>query len=254
MLIPDLDLARRFVASLEFPGRPLVIGVTGAHLYGFPSPDSDLDLKGFHVAPTRSLLGLDRPVETTDRLDVFEGVECDLTSHEIAKALHLLYGGNGNVLEQILTPHQLYESDDLETLRSLARGALSRRFAAHYRGFFRGMRREHERERRLKTMLYSYRVALTGIHLFETGELEASLLPLAERYGFADSLELVERKALGEEKGTLDEAEDEYHRAYWPHLESRLESAVASTSLPDEPTNRKAADDFLVGLRVRTLG
>jgi len=42
---PDLSRARRFVAAHPPPGDPIVVAVTGAHLYGFPSPDSDVDLK-----------------------------------------------------------------------------------------------------------------------------------------------------------------------------------------------------------------
>ena len=33
--------------------------VSGAHAYGFPSPDSDFDLKGAHVVPTECLLQRD---------------------------------------------------------------------------------------------------------------------------------------------------------------------------------------------------
>lgn len=254
MLTPDLELGRRFVRSRALPGRPLVVAVTGAHLYGFPSPDSDLDLKGFHLARTRDLLGLRKPDETVDCIEIFEGEECDLTSHEIAKALALLYGGNGNVLEQILSPLQLFESEELEDLRRLAKGALSKRFASHYRGFFRGTQREHAREPKAKTMLYAYRVALTGIHLFATAELEACVLPLAPRYGFPDVLELVDRKARGDEKGALESVEDEHHRQSWPKLEAMLDETLATSALPDEPANREEAEDFLVGLRLRELG
>ncbi len=44
MIEPDLALARRFVDA-QGARVPLIVGVTGAHAYGFPSPDSDLDLK-----------------------------------------------------------------------------------------------------------------------------------------------------------------------------------------------------------------
>jgi predicted nucleotidyltransferase len=32
----------------------VVVYLSGAHAYGFPSPDSDLDLKAIHVAKQRS--------------------------------------------------------------------------------------------------------------------------------------------------------------------------------------------------------
>jgi len=72
MLIPDLELGRRFLAANPPPGEVLSCGATGAHLYGFPSPDSDLDLKGIHLASTESVLGLRRMPEAFDRLEVAE--------------------------------------------------------------------------------------------------------------------------------------------------------------------------------------
>ena len=30
--------------------------ISGAHLYGFPSPDSDYDLRGVHVLPVREVV------------------------------------------------------------------------------------------------------------------------------------------------------------------------------------------------------
>src|SRR5438105_5002007 len=46
---------------------PLVFAtVSGAHLYGFPSPDSDYDLRGCHVLPAREVVGLDAGRETVE--------------------------------------------------------------------------------------------------------------------------------------------------------------------------------------------
>lgn len=39
----DLDTLRAEVERLDY--RPLFVTVSGAHLYGFPSPDSDVDLR-----------------------------------------------------------------------------------------------------------------------------------------------------------------------------------------------------------------
>lgn len=45
--------------------RHLVVSLSGAHAYGFPSPDSDLDLKAVHIAPTEALLGPTSPISRT---------------------------------------------------------------------------------------------------------------------------------------------------------------------------------------------
>jgi predicted nucleotidyltransferase len=100
-LLPDTGLARRFLAERGPAGTLLLCGITGAHHYGFPSADSDIDMKGIHLAPTAELLGLDPPAQTHDRLELFDGVECDLTSHEAMKALNLLLTGNGKRMKNL---------------------------------------------------------------------------------------------------------------------------------------------------------
>lgn len=251
MLTPDRELGRRFLAANPPPGEVLSCGVTGAHLYGFPSPDSDLDLKGVHLAPTESLLGLCRASEAFDRLEVFEGVECDYTSHEAGKALALLLQGNANMLERVLSPIQLYLSEEAAQFASLARGAVSRRFAAHYQGFFRRTCLAHDKDGapRLKTMLYAYRVALTGVHLLRTGELVADLGALAPEYGFPDVSSLIARKRAGAERGGLLPEEDAEHRARWVALEKALLRAEQASPLPEEPPNRGACEAWLVAIR-----
>jgi uncharacterized protein len=256
VLTPDLALARRFLARRPPPGELLLCGVTGAHYYGFPSPDSDLDLKGIHLAPARSLLGLDAPAETHDVLEIFEGVEHDLTTHEAAKALSLLLRGNGNVLERILTPIQVVESADLEPLCELARGALSKRFAPHYRGYLAGMRREHEKSEapRAKTLLYAYRVALTGVHLLRAGEVRGDVLANAAEHGVEGVEELVAFKREHGEKTPVDRRLDAAHRARWPELDALLDDALAKSPLPDEPPNREAVNEWLISRRLASLG
>ena len=46
----------KVIADEERQRRPVVVALSGAHAYGFPSPDSDLDLKAIHIAKTADLL------------------------------------------------------------------------------------------------------------------------------------------------------------------------------------------------------
>ena len=46
MIDPRLE---PIVASQPYP--LLFATISGAHLYGFPSPDSDFDLRGVHILP-----------------------------------------------------------------------------------------------------------------------------------------------------------------------------------------------------------
>ena len=249
-----LDLARRFVAEDQPPpGRVVLCAVTGAHLYGFPSEDSDLDLKGFHLAPTVRLLGLGAVAETHDVTAMFEGVECDLTSHELGMGLRAALKGNGNVLERITSPLQVFETEVVEELRALLPRLLSQRVHGHYAGFFRQTCRFFDREPRAKTLLYSVRVALTGIHLLRTGEVQAHLPTLAEEYAIPGVEPVIAFKRAEGEKAQLTAEAAEPLRTRWPQLESRLGEALDTSTLPPEPEGRDAADAWLVEVRRRDL-
>src|SRR5213076_1031443 len=101
----DLGSVRRFLEQ-RFAAKGsmtvLWVDLTGAHAYGFPSPDSDLDLKCVHIAPTARLVGLNPPDDPPDRIDIVEGVELDYGSNELSPVLRGILKGNGNFLERIL--------------------------------------------------------------------------------------------------------------------------------------------------------
>jgi predicted nucleotidyltransferase len=52
--------------------------ISGAHLYGFPSPDSDFDLRGAHVLPLEKVGGWEVRDETVVDSRVIEGLEMDI--------------------------------------------------------------------------------------------------------------------------------------------------------------------------------
>ncbi|MBK6734045.1 MAG: nucleotidyltransferase domain-containing protein [bacterium] len=252
---PDLHLGRRFVETRQPEGRVLLCAVTGSHHYGFASADSDLDLKGIHLVPTKSWLGLETPAETHDRMEWYDDVECDLTLHEARKALGLLVNGNGNMLERILSPYQLFPTPELNDLKRLAKQALSRRFARHYLGYFSGQIAEHQKlpEPRLKTMLYTFRVALTGAHLLRTAHLLVDLNMSAREYGQTVILEAIALKQEHGEKATLPPTLDQELRRRWPDLEALIQESLASSPLPEEAPNREDLSEWLRQARIKDL-
>jgi predicted nucleotidyltransferase len=74
--------------------------VSGAHLYGFPSPDSDWDLRGVHVLPLSEIVGLKDGPDTLTIEQKRDGFELDLVTHDVKKFFGLLLRRNGYVLEQ----------------------------------------------------------------------------------------------------------------------------------------------------------
>jgi len=225
-----------------------VIYLSGAHAYGFPSPDSDLDLKAIHIEPTRALLGFEPPVLTFDRAEVIDGVEIDYTSNELANVLAGILEGNGNFLERVLGRSTFTASPLLDELRPLARASLSRRVHKHYRGFASSQLRFLERDPIVKKVLYVLRTALTGTHLLRSGELEADVTRLLDEYGFSDARELVLAKRAGERTA----ADPSLLEAWRPRLGvalKALDEAFARSTLPDEPPNAAALEAWLVEAR-----
>src|SRR5437763_15989042 len=78
--------------------------ISGAHLYGFPSPDSDYDLRGVHLLPLEEVVGLETGPETVEKAGVHDGLEIDLVTHDARKFFGLLLKKNGYVLEQVFSP------------------------------------------------------------------------------------------------------------------------------------------------------
>src|SRR3954462_12278671 len=86
----------------EQPYPLLFVTISGAHLYGFPSPDSDFDLRGVHLLPLEKVVGLNPGHETVEKSGIHDGLEIDLVTHDAKKFFGLLLKKNGYVLEQVL--------------------------------------------------------------------------------------------------------------------------------------------------------
>lgn len=240
----------RVIAQESKKREHLVVYLSGAHAYGFPSPDSDLDLKCIHIAPTAALVGFAPPSPTFDRAEIIEEVEIDYTSNELSHALGGVLNGNGNFLERILGRTALETSPELEGLRPLAQAAVSRRYHRHYRGFAGSQQKALEQTPTVKKLLYVIRTAITGTHLLLTGELETDLQLLAPKYGLADVASLIEAK----KKGERIEANPAILAEWQPRLAeicSRLDRARDESALPEDPTPDSAAalESWLVAIR-----
>ena len=160
---------QRIVAAQPYP--LLFATISGAHLYGFPSPDSDYDLRGAHVLPVEAVIGLEVKDETVEDSRVIEGLEMDIVSHDVRKFFGLLLKKNGYVLEQLFSPLIVQSTAEHEELKRLAafgaggKGVITRHHAHHYFGFAETQWKLFLKEspRRVKPLLYVYRVLLTGI-------------------------------------------------------------------------------------------
>ena len=248
MLEVNLDAMRRLVERLDYG--PLFVTVSGAHLYGFPSADSDVDLRGCHLLPLRDVVGLNMPTLTREYKTVDDGTEVELVSHEAGKYLQLLLRNNGYILEQVFSPIVVHGQPFLDELRPLARRCITRNHYHHYRGFIATQRKliAKEEPKRAKPVLYAYRVLMTGIHLLRSGEVEANLMKLNECFRL-DFLEGLIARKVGGENISVGDLDWPFHEARLDELEAQLDKAYQESTL-HEDRDRQPIHEFLVRIRL----
>lgn len=246
-------LDRAHLAEVARSGpEPLFATISGAHLYGFASPNSDVDLRGAFVLPVRDLLALGRPHETHGISRNDGDLELDWVAHDVRKFARMMIRDNGYVLEQLFSPLVVVGGPEHDELCELGRGCVTRGLVRHYRGFAHGRRKLLDKPgATVKHLLYAYRVYLTGIHALRSGSIESHLPVLNELFGLSQVAELIVRKREGAEKVALEPGEIERHRAWLEELEVRLDAAHAASTLPERPTTLDALDEFVVRVRVR---
>ncbi len=253
-MTPELSLLRGLVAEQPYP--LIFATISGAHLYGFASSDSDYDLRGVHILPARDVLGLMPLRETIEISEVRDGREIDLVTHDARKFLTLMLKRNGYVLEQLYSPLIVHTSPAHDELRELAKGCITRHHAHHYLGFAQTQWTLFQKEAppRAKPLLYVYRVLLTGIHLMQTGEIEANLPRLNQQFRLPYIDDLIAQKTSTAEQTTLSDSHLSFHAGEYARLVRDLEDASRASHLPDASSVRPALSDFLVRWRTASTG
>ncbi|MEO6994606.1 MAG: nucleotidyltransferase domain-containing protein [Lacunisphaera sp.] len=232
--------------------------ISGAHLYGFPSPDSDFDLRGAHILPLDKVVGLETSDETLEDSRVIEGMDMDIVSHDIRKFFKLLLKKNGYVLEQLHSPLIVHTTPEHAELKTIARGCVTRHHSHHYFGFAETQWKLFLKEspRRVKPLLYVYRVLLTGIWLMRTGVIEANLVTLNETFRLPYLPDLIARKLGGPEQSNLADADIGFHEREYQRLRTELQAAHDESKLPEVPDDqtRRYLNDLLLRSRLAPVG
>lgn len=250
----DQSIIQPYLDSHPYP--LLFVTVSGAHLYGFDSPDSDYDLRGVHVTPVRKLMGLSVPEETHEVMDKAAPIEVDLVTHDVRKYFLLLLKNNGYVLEQVCSPLVVHSTPEFEELRALAPLCMTRNHKHHFLRFGQNQWELVVKSGKptVKGLLYTYRVLLAGIYLLRTGAVESNLRRLNEEFRMPLIDDLIAAKVSGREKGELPLGTLARHEPEFRRLCGELELARELSSLPEEPRCREQLDDLLVRIRMKHLG
>ncbi|MDZ8094363.1 MAG: nucleotidyltransferase domain-containing protein [Nostoc sp. DedQUE05] len=228
--------------------------ISGSHLYGFPSPDSDYDLRGVHILPVQEVVGLQTRNETIEISEVRESLEIDLVTHDVKKFFLMLLKKNGYVLEQLYSPLILITSPEHEELKIIAKNYITRHHSYHYFGFAATQWKLFEKEHthRIKPLLYVYRVLLTGIYLMQTGVVESNLVKLNEVFNLPYISDLISQKLTDTEKSIWSGINVAFYQREYERLHNKLQDAYQSSSLPEAPSANADLDNLLIRLRTKS--
>jgi predicted nucleotidyltransferase len=146
---------------------------TGSRAWGFPSPDSDFDVRFIYRHNTDWYLSLNEQKDTIEMM--FENNEIDLSGWDLRKSLHLLWKSNPPLLERIQSPI-IYIADEgfLTGMKDLATNTYSKIAAMHhYLNMAKKMFSEvRENENvKLKKLFYALRTAIACRWIIEKDEM-----------------------------------------------------------------------------------
>lgn len=238
-------------AALRRQPYPLLFAtVSGSHLYGFPSYDSDCDLRGAHILPIEKVVGLYTERETVEMMETVGDTDVDLVTHDIKKYFQMLLGRSGNVLEHIYSPLVQHTTPYFDELREIAKGCVTKNHGHAYRGYAESVWKSVEKAPKLKPLLYVFRVLLTGLNLMESGEVEANLMRLTQKYRLPYLDDMIAMKLQGSEETLLDDLDMDFYRQEYRRLVRQLDDARMASELPDEPRAKPELHDLLVRLRM----
>ena len=209
------------------PDNIILEGVTGSTAYGLATENSDIDIKGIYLLPTKEVLsmGFDPQHTTKDHADP------DWVYHEVGKFMKLVTSGNPTVTELLylneytkMTPIGQMLVDNRDAF--LSTKAVTNAYSGY--AFSQAKKLNNRTEQGLdgydsslknrfaKHTRHCFRLLMQARQLLETGTLDVRVTPEQREYLFA----------MGEK--TADEVVAEFMR-------QDTELKKVKSTLPDEP-------------------
>lgn len=256
--------------SNEYHGKIINLMISGSHLFGFESPDSDTDYRGCFQVITNKLLTTRTVKDNIEFKTLKEGVgmdeihdrdvyDKDAVLDELGKEVGLLLAGNCNHFEHLYASQLLNSQEHIE-LKSIFREQMnlnglyqSYRGMAHqnYKKFILGGKHT------VKKYLYVLRGLMAGTFVLDTDDIEPNINHLASFYDDTDVVrELISLKRRGMEKDPVNKNLDKYNTEVDKWF-AKIDE-VATNKLPEiewkETEERRAVlDVWLHKTRLRYL-
>jgi predicted nucleotidyltransferase len=236
--------------------RPLHGTLAGDHLHGWASDRSPYIVTGAMLIPVRELLGLRPARDTKERTISVEGRDVELRFHDLRRFLDdVARLANTRALEELFSPYVVFGGPELETLRRVARGFLTRNCYHDFleRGASHRKRVLENETNKVWELLESSRLFLCGGHVLRTGEIDSHLPNLIERYDAQWLKAFVHRQQIHGEAALLSPEESRLLRYDLENLEMRLHSAHDASVLPEGGGSITTLDELLIDLRLRDM-
>ena len=226
---------------------------SGSRAWGFPSPDSDYDVRFVHVH------ALDWYLSLTPRRDVIElpiTDELDVAGWDLRKALNLLIKPNPVLLEWLSSPIRYRWSEAAEDVARLARRtAPARACLHHYAKLAEGQRRAHLEGETVVYKQYFYALlpalAIRWVRLRPDVAPPMNLDALCSEADL-DGMVLAEIARLVRIKA---EAPEDASGPRLPRLDALIEAEIdfanSAPATPENPDLRQAAEDLFRAIAKR---
>jgi len=258
MSLPSLEEQITVIARIkneidrEFNGRLLNLMISGSHLYGFESKDSDIDWRGYYLTGTENLLGIRK---TRDILEL----KPDIIVFEIQKETELAIKGNCNSLER-LNAKPVYSTGEHRSLLSLINNTYGK--IGLYNSY-RGMAYDNYKKfilqgkKTYKKYLYVFRGIMAGTHALETGRIQPNIGDLLKYWKIPEVKQIMMYKKQGAEtdevRSLIDSGELD---SLIPDMFERMDRAYDRSKLRETPDLEMIdeIDKFIIKLRTEKIG
>lgn len=221
---------------------------SGSRAWGFPSPDSDYDVRFIYVRPADWYLSI---IEQPGVVDLPVNEVLDINGWDIKKTLQLLIKSNAVVFEWMQSPI-VYKQDDnfISDFRQIAPLSFSPIAAMHH--YLNMAKKKYEEcmageDIKLKHLMYCLRAVLSGLWIARKKdvppmELEKLLVEVADPGLKAKINELVFLKSSKAES---------YRHPHEPAIEMFLASGIEeceaiASQLPSRKSNIPLLDSFFI--------
>jgi len=253
----EIQLISKLKENIHSRGGTLLNAyVSGSHLYGWDSKDSDIDIRGCYVLRKENFLGLGKPrevIEIKDDADVLL-FNTDIVLFEIKKLICLALQGNCNILEEI-NSKQFYKNADFVQLKQLINNAFGKKGIYNS---YRGMATFNYKKfilcgrNTVKKYLYVFRGLMAGIYCLQTGLIKPNIEELNKHFKIKEVTKLLEIKKQGLENEPLKDLEEGILDERIKELFDKIDSAYLKCKMPEKPTDEEieTINKFLIKLRL----